>query len=149
MNDKVGGTAKTDESGVPKWERDRPWLVLLTSHWLSWLGLVLAITTTCTWLFFLPAEIQGHVANPYKGVVLYLILPVILFVGFGVTIAGIVLGRRRIRERLEADIADRKTALHRLIVFLVITIEANLLIGTQLTYRAVAYMDSSAARCAT
>jgi hypothetical protein len=61
-------------------ERDRPWLVLLTSHWLSWLGLVLAITATCTWLFFLPAEIQGHVENPYKGgVVLYLILPVILF----------------------------------------------------------------------
>jgi hypothetical protein len=71
------------------------------------------------------------------------------FVGFGLTIAGIVLGRRRIRERLEADIADRKTALHRLIVFLVITIGANLLIGTQPTYRAVGYMDSSAARCAT
>jgi hypothetical protein len=34
MNDKVGGTAKTDESAVPKWERDRAWLVLLTSHWL-------------------------------------------------------------------------------------------------------------------
>ena len=50
MNDKVGGTAKTDESGIPKWERDRPWLVLLTSHWL-----VLAITATCTCLFFLPA----------------------------------------------------------------------------------------------
>jgi hypothetical protein len=31
-------------------ERDRPWLVLLTSHWL-----VLAITATCTWLFILPA----------------------------------------------------------------------------------------------
>ena len=57
-------------------ERDRPWLVLLTSHWL-----VLAITATCTWLFILPAQIQGHVENPYKGVVLYLILPVILFCG--------------------------------------------------------------------
>jgi hypothetical protein len=30
MNDKVGGTAKTDESAVPKWERDRPRLVLLS-----------------------------------------------------------------------------------------------------------------------
>jgi len=37
---------------------------------------------------------------------------------------------------------DRKTALHRLIVFLVITIGVNLLIGTQLTYRAVVYMDT-------
>src|SRR6266478_3754724 len=142
MNDKVGGTAKTDESAVPKWERDRPGLVLLTCHWLSRFGLVLAITATCTWLFFMPTEIQGHVENPYKGVVLYLILPFVLFAGIGLAVAGMVLGRRRIRERLEAGVVDHKTALHRLIVFMVITIAANLLIGTQLTYRAVAYMDT-------
>jgi nitrate/TMAO reductase-like tetraheme cytochrome c subunit len=141
-DDKVDRTAKIGASGVPKWERNRPGLVLLTSHWLSWLGLVFVITATSTWLFFLPAEIHGQVENPYKGVVLYLILPVVLFVGFGLTAAGMVLGRRHIRERLEAGLADRKTALHRLIVFLVITIGVNLLIGTQLTYRAVVYMDT-------
>ena len=59
-DDKVGGTVKSGESGIPNWERDRPGLVLLTSHWLSRLGMVLAITATCTWLFFLPTEIQGH-----------------------------------------------------------------------------------------
>jgi len=143
MNDHdVDRTPKSGAPAVPNWERDRPGLVLLTSHWLSWLGLVLAITATCTWLFFFPTEIQGHVENPYKGVILYVILPVVLFAGFALTAAGIVLGRRRIRERLEVGVADRKTALHRLIVFLVITIGANLLIGTQLTYRAVAYMDT-------
>jgi len=143
MNDDTGGgTGKSGESGVPKWQRNRPGLVLLTSHWLSRLGLVLAITATSTWLFFLPSEVQGHVENPYKGVVIYLILPFVLFTGFALTVAGIVLGRRNIRERLEAGVVDRKTALHRLIVFLVITIGANLLIGTQLTYRAVVYMET-------
>jgi len=141
-NDKAGGTVKIGASGVPTWERDRPGLMLLTSHWLSWLGLVFVVTATCTWLFFLPTEIQGHVENPYKGVVLYVILPVVLFAGFGLTAAGIVPGRRRIREHWEAGVADRKTALQRLIVFLVITIGANLLLRTQLTYRAVVYMDT-------
>ena len=75
--------------------------------------------------------------------VLFVILPVALFAGLGLTAAGMVLGRRRIRERLEAGVADRKTARQRLIAFLVITIGANLLIGTQVTYRAVVYMDTA------
>ena len=129
-------------SGVSEWERNRPGFVLLTSHWLSRFGLALIITATSTWLFFLPAELRGEVENPYKGAVLYLILPVIGFVGVILTVAGMMLGRRRIRERLETGVTDRKTALHRLVAFLVITIAANLLIGTQLTYRAVTYMDT-------
>jgi hypothetical protein len=53
-----------------------------------------------------------------------------------------VLGRQRIRARLETEITERRTALQRLIVFLVITIAANLVFGTQVTYRAVTYMDT-------
>jgi hypothetical protein len=41
--------------------RNRPGIVLLTGHWLSLAGLVLVITTISTWLFFLPAEVEGHV----------------------------------------------------------------------------------------
>ena len=121
---------------------NRPGIVLLTSHWLSWLGLLLVITAFSTWLFFLPAETEGHVENPYKGVILYLILPVIGLAGVVLTATGIVLGRRRIRARLETEVTDRRRALQRLIVFLVITIAVNLLMGTQLTYRAVKYMDT-------
>ncbi len=137
--------ARTPPSGaptVPDQERDRPGIVLLTSHWLTWLGLALGITAVSTWLFFLPTELRGNIANPYKGVVLYLILPFVLAAGMALAAAGIVLGRRRIRQRLEDVVVDRKTALHRLIVFLVITIGVNLLAGTQLTYRAVVYMDT-------
>jgi len=127
---------------APNWERNRPGLVLLTNHWLSRVGLVILITAISTWLFVLPAEVPGHVENPYKGVVVYLILPFIGFVGVVLTVIGMVLGRRRIRERLETEVTDRRRALHRLIVFLAIVVGANLLIGTQLTYRAVAYMDT-------
>jgi nitrate/TMAO reductase-like tetraheme cytochrome c subunit len=127
---------------VPAWERDRPWVVLLTSHWLTWLGLALGITAISTWLFVLPTELHGNVENPYKGAVLYLILPFVLVGGVVLAAAGIVLGRRRIETRLEAVVVDRKTALHRLLLFLGITVGANLLVGTQLTYRAVEYMDT-------
>jgi nitrate/TMAO reductase-like tetraheme cytochrome c subunit len=120
----------------------RPGLILLTSHWLSWLGLVLVITAVSTWLFVLPAELQGHTENPYKGAVIYLVLPVVLLAGLGLTVAGVVAGRRRVQERLRSGILDRKAALQRLIVFLVITVGANLLLGTQITYRAVQYMDT-------
>ena len=124
-----------------KRSRDRPGIILLTGHWLVWLGMVLAITAISTWLFVVPAEVGVQAENPYKGAVLYLILPLILLVGLGLTGLGILLGRRRIRQGL-TGIVDRKTALQRLIAFLVITIGVNLVVGTQLTYRAVVYMDT-------
>ena len=130
------------DATAAKRPRDRPGIILLTSHWLVWLGMVLVITAISTWLFVLPAEVGGQAENPYKGAVLYLILPLILLVGLGLTGVGMLLGRRRIRQRLATDIVDRKTALQRLIGFLVITVGANLVVGTQLTYRAVVYMDT-------
>jgi nitrate/TMAO reductase-like tetraheme cytochrome c subunit len=142
MDDHDDRTPRSGAPAVPDWERDRPWIVLLTSHWLTWLGLVLGITAISTWLFVLPTELHGDVENPYKGAVLYLILPFVLVAGVALSAAGIVLGRWRIQKRLEAVVMDRKTALHRLILFLVVTIAVNLLVGTQLTYRAVEYMDT-------
>ena len=138
----IKSTPPSGGSAVPNWERDRPWIVLLTSHWLTWLGLALGITAISTWLFVLPTELHGNVENPYKGAILYLILPFVLVGGVALAAAGIVLGRRRIQERLETVVVDRKTALHRLLLFLGITVGANLLVGTQLTYRAVEYMDT-------
>jgi nitrate/TMAO reductase-like tetraheme cytochrome c subunit len=127
---------------APDWERDRPWIVLLTGHWLTMVGLALGITAISTWLFVLPSELHGNIENPYKGAVLYLILPFVLVAGVALAVAGIVLGRRRIRKRLKGVVVDRTRALHRFILFLAITIGVNLLAGTQLTYRAVVYMDT-------
>jgi nitrate/TMAO reductase-like tetraheme cytochrome c subunit len=127
---------------VPGWKRDRPWIVLLTSHWLTMLGLVLGITAVCTWLFTLPSTLPGHVENPYKGAILYLVLPFVLVIGVVLAAVGMVLGRRRIAQRLPAVVVDYRTAVHRLLLFLAITVGVNLVVGTLLTYRAVAYMDT-------
>ena len=138
----MNGSPEDHSKSAADWKRNRPGLVLLTSHWLSWLGFAVVITAISTWLFVLPAEVEGHAENPYKGVVIYFLIPLILLAGTILTAAGMVLGRRRIRERLEIDITDRRRARQRLVVFLAITIGVNLLLGTQITYRAVAYMDT-------
>jgi nitrate/TMAO reductase-like tetraheme cytochrome c subunit len=140
MND--DRTPPSGAPAVPDWERDRPGMILLTSHWLTMVGLVLGITAVSTWLFTLPSTLPGHVENPYKGVILYLMLPFMLVIGLVLAAVGIVLARRRIRKRMQAVVVDRRTALYRLMLFLAITIGVNLLVGTQLTYRAVAYMDT-------
>ena len=131
-----------ERPAAPGRRKDRPGLVLLTSHWLSRTGLVIVITAISTWLFVFPAEIREHVENPYKGAVVYLILPLVLLAGIVLTLTGIALGRRRIRERLATEVADRKRTFQRLIVFLAVTIGVNLVAGSQLTYRAVKYMDT-------
>lgn len=131
-----------DREVAPPWKRDHPGLLLLTSHWLVWVGMGLGITAISTWLFVAPSEVGGHGENPYKGVVIYLLLPFCLIGGLALAGLGVLLGRRRIREGVKTSITDRRTALQRFVAFLVITIGTNLVVGTQLTYRAVEYMDT-------
>jgi hypothetical protein len=143
MSDRdVDPNEQSSAGSARAWERNRPGLILLTGHWLVWLGLAMAITAFSTWLFVLPAEVGGHAQNPYKGVVVYLILPCVFATGVALAVAGMVLARSRIRERLKTAVVDRKTAQQRLVAFLVITIGGNLALGTQVTYRAVVYMDT-------
>ncbi|HET6181277.1 MAG TPA: NapC/NirT family cytochrome c, partial [Candidatus Sulfotelmatobacter sp.] len=71
-----------------------------------------------------------------------LILPAIFFTGLALIPLGIYLNRRYIRKGLEEANFDRKTALQRLAWFFGITTGLNLLIGTQVTYRAVKHMET-------
>ena len=121
--------------------QESPGFILLTTHWLARLGMVLIITALSTWLIFLPATRADH-ENPYTGMIVYLILPVMFFAGLGCIALGVVLGRGRIRERLDAGTISVETSRRRLIVFLMLTLGANLLIGTQATYRAINYMET-------
>jgi hypothetical protein len=43
----------------------RPMLVLLTSHWVSMLGVALVTTAGFSWLFVLPVQFRGHTNNPF------------------------------------------------------------------------------------
>ena len=68
--------------------RDRPLLVLMTSHWLSFLGMGLVGTALISWLFVLPLQVRGHVDNPYIGMVVFLVIPIVLVAGLGMVPVG-------------------------------------------------------------
>jgi NapC/NirT cytochrome c family, N-terminal region len=120
----------------------QPVWFLLTRHWLSLVGVALVTTAGLSWLFVLPAQIRGHVDNPYIGIVLFLILPIVFFAGLALIPIGVYLSRRQIEQGLTDTTFDRKAALERLAWFFGATTVANLLIGTQVTYRAVEHMET-------
>lgn len=121
---------------------DRPAWFLLAQHWLSLLGCALLATAMISWLFVLPIQIRGHVSNPYIGIIVFLVLPLIFFSGLVLIPIGVYISKRRIREGLSQPTFDRRTALRRIAWFLGIASLLNILIGTQLTYRAVTYMET-------
>src|ERR1043166_9071997 len=120
----------------------RPAWFVLTRHWLSMVGVALVTTAGVSWLFILPLNIRGHVKNPYVGIIAFLVLPAIFFIGLALIPLGIYLGKRQIQQGLADTAVDRRTALRRLAWFFAITTFANILIGTQVTYRAVKHMET-------
>ena len=120
----------------------RPAWFLLTQHWLSLLGVALVATALISWLFVLPQQIRGHVDNPYVGIVVFLVIPAIFFTGLLLIPVGVYLSKRQIREGLAEVTFDRKLALQRVAWFFGATTLLNILIGTQVTYRAVEHMET-------
>lgn len=120
----------------------KPLLFLLTHHWLSLVGVALVTTAGISWLFVLPLQIRGHVSNPYVGIIVFLILPIVFFAGLALIPIGVYLSKREIREGLTEQKFDRRAEIQRLVWFLGLTTLANLLIGTQITYRAVEHMET-------
>ena len=121
---------------------DKPFWFVLTRHWLSLVGVALVTTAGISWLFVLPMQIRGHVSNPYAGIIVFLILPVVFFLGLALIPIGVYLSKRRIQKGLAAATFDRRTALKRLAWFFGLTTLANIVIGTQVTYRAVEHMET-------
>jgi nitrate/TMAO reductase-like tetraheme cytochrome c subunit len=121
---------------------NRPAWFLLTQHWLSLLGVALLATALISWLFVLPQQIRGHADNPYVGIVVFLILPAIFFTGLLLIPVGVYLSKRQIRGGLAEKTFDRKTALRRIAWFFGAATLLNILIGTQVTYRAVKHMET-------
>ncbi|MBL8861127.1 MAG: NapC/NirT family cytochrome c [Planctomycetes bacterium] len=119
----------------------RPFLVLLTSHWLSWVGVVLILTALSTWLFLFPLQMRGETDNPYLGVLAFVIVPLVFFSGLAIVPLGAWFARRRVRRRL-AQVVDKKTAWTRFAVVFGVATLGNLAIGTQVTYRAVHHMET-------
>lgn len=117
-------------------------LALLTSNWISMLGVAVVTTAGFSWLFALPLQLRGHTGNPYIGIVVFIFIPVIFVVGLVLTALGLYLARRRIRQGL-ATSPDRQTYLRKLAIFFAVTTAVNIIIGTQGTYRAVQHMETA------
>ncbi|MEO8128509.1 MAG: NapC/NirT family cytochrome c [Bryobacteraceae bacterium] len=119
----------------------RPVIALLTSHWISLLGAALVTTAVFSWLFVLPSQMHGKTGNPYIGLLIFIYIPVVFFIGLALMPLGFFLAKKQIAAGLQAA-PDRKTTTRRLAIFFGVTTFLNLLIGTQVTYRAVAHMET-------
>jgi hypothetical protein len=120
-----------------------PFPVLLASHWLSLLGTVLITTAGILWLLVLAHEVRGNASNPYIGIVLFVVLPIVFIAGLLLIPLGVYLARRSLRDDL-SRVSDRGTALRRLATFLVPATILNIMIGAHLTYEGVEYMETEA-----
>ena len=123
--------------------KTRPFVVLVASHWLSLVGVSLALAGLLCWLFLLPLQMRGHTENPYIGILAFVVLPLVFFLGLGLTPIGVFLARRRVRTRFQTEVMDRSAAYKRLAVVLGVTTAVNAVVGTQLTYRAVEHMETA------
>jgi hypothetical protein len=122
-------------------EEGRPVLSFLTSHWLSLLGSTLVTIAGCSWLFLLALHAGGKAPNPYLGILMFLALPGVFFAGLILIPIGAWLARRRIRAGL-AVAQSRPVALRRLAFFFAAMTVVNIVIASQVTYRAVAHMET-------
>jgi NapC/NirT cytochrome c family protein len=129
----------------------REWLspiVYLSNNWISLIGVVVVTAATVMWLVFLPITLRGGLMHPYFGLIVYLILPGIFITGLLLIPIGIWWNRRRRRARglLPAafpPLDPRSPELRKLVAFIGVTTVLNIIIGTQFTYSAVGYMDST------
>lgn len=119
----------------------RPLITLLASHWISMLGVGLTSTAGFSWLFVLPRHLRGTADNPYIGILIFLIIPALLFLGLALIPVGVFLARRQIATGLSA-VTDHRAAWRRLGVFFGVMTFVNIVIGSQATYRAVQHMET-------
>ena len=119
----------------------RPILVLLASHWISMLGTALVTLAGFSWLFLLPTNLRGTVGNPYIGLLLFVVIPAIFFVGLALIPIGVFLSKRHIAATIDT-LPDRKTEFRRTAIFFAVMTVANVIIGSQFSYRAVQHMDT-------
>jgi hypothetical protein len=105
------------------------------------LGSALVTLAGFSWILLLPTHLRGSVENPYIGLLLFIAIPIVFFTGLALIPIGIALAKRRISVTFD-NLGDRKSAYRRAGMFFGVMTVANALIGSQLSYRAVAHMDS-------
>ena len=118
-------------------------LVYLASNIISLIGVILVTSAGVLWLLTFPSYWRGEASSPYIGILLFLMLPGVFVTGLLLIPVGIAIHtwkRRRAGDR--GPFLPRGGELRRLGIFVAVTTMANLIMGSQFSYRAVTYMDS-------
>jgi NapC/NirT cytochrome c family, N-terminal region len=131
-------------SGFKKWLSP---YIYLSGNWLSRAGVVMVTTGAVLWLFLLPVFLRGFTDNPYAGILTFMGLPAVFFGGLILIPLGIILRSRRDRHKgiyptSFPPLDFKNVELRRLLFFVGVTTIVNLIIGAQLLYSGVNYMDS-------
>jgi hypothetical protein len=131
-----------------RWRGPLSPLVHLANNWISLLGVVIVTTASVFWLFLLPTTIKAEASSPYIGILSYMGLPTVFFLGLFLIPLGIWLRNRREHRTgiypatfPPLDFSNRE--LRRLASFFVLTTLVNIVIASQVTYAAINYMDST------
>jgi hypothetical protein len=118
-------------------------IAYLASNWISLAGVVLVTTGGVLWLMLLPSWWRDEMTHPYAGILANMALPLLFFAGLALIPCGVWLFARKRRIAGETGpFIPRGGDLRRLLIFVGLTTVVNLVIGSQLLYSAVNYMDS-------
>ena len=118
-------------------------IAYLASNLISLLGVVLVTTAGILWLMTFPVYWRGEASSPYIGILLFLLLPGVFGAGLALIPLGIFLHVRKRRKAGDTGpLLPQGADFRRLAAFVGVTTLANLLMGSQFSYRAVTYMDS-------
>ncbi len=122
-------------------------LVHLSVNPVSLAGVVLVTTASVFWVFVLATSFGREVENPYFGILGFLVLPGVFFLGLALIPAGIYLRFRAERKggSYPSDFPPvnfRNPDFRRLALFVALATLANIVIAAQTSYTAVGYMDS-------
>jgi hypothetical protein len=118
-------------------------LYQLASNLTSLIGVVLITTAGVLWVLLLPSWWRGENLNPYIGILSNMALPLLFLAGLALIPLGIWLYHRKRRKLGDAGpFLPQGGELRRLAIFMAVTTFVNVLIGSQLLYSAVSYMES-------
>lgn len=67
-------------------------------NWLSLAGVVLMASSLFAFILLSIIDALAHVSNPYVGILTYLVAPMFLFLGAGLTLVGVLWQRRKARK---------------------------------------------------
>jgi NapC/NirT cytochrome c family protein len=115
----------------------------LASNAISLLGVVLVTTGGILWLMLLPSWWRSDAGNPYLGILGNMVLPVLFLAGLALIPVGAWFHqRKRLLAGEAGPLLPKGGDFRKLLIFVGLTTLVNVLIGSQLLYSAVSYMDS-------